>query len=291
MYNPIEILEDFRKKGTYNIRKIDIINDTMLSTGKDFLLMHTIVISIANNGWVASIYPDLYRVSSKKWTYFSWASNIIAGKYDQAIIKQGKLVVQEGEVNPGLILLEFISFMEFPVDNESFQSYTYACNMLYQLGWGKILNYPFYPINTQDGIELYSLYGPIIFNDTPYAPIKLTASNIYYFPQALDYLTEDEVKELEKDKYISINDGTIKIVVEDEKYRYIDTIIKSLLKIIGIRYGKNWIVIDNPISKKDPLYSSKISYFNHIIPDYNDVHTMRKNVGAIQYKKTRMKEK
>lgn len=286
MYTPIEILEEFRKEGSYSVRKINITNKSILSTGKDFLVMNSIVVSIANNGWVACVYPDLYRVSSRHWVYFSWNAKLLSNKYDQVKIKKGKLVIQEGEIKTGLLLLEFISLMKQPVDNYSFENYDKSCNIMRQLGWGKILNYPFYPHNTEEGLELYSLYGPVIFKDTNYVPIKLTASNVYYFPEATNYLTDEEIERINRDKFISVGNEGVKLVVEHEKYRYIDIIIKSFIKIIGVRYQKNWDVIDSEAFIRDPLYSPKASSMNHLIPDYTDAHTMKNNIGAVQYKKT-----
>lgn len=286
MFNTVEILEEFCKKGKYNLKKIEVINEEILSTGKDFLLMNSIVISVANNGWVASIYPDLQRIPSEKWVLFSWNMTLLDKGYKQVKTKNNKLVVQTGEIETSLLLLEFISLMHHPVENREYKNYLFSCNMTKQLGWGKILNYPIYPHNTDSGLELYSIYGPIIFKDTKYVPIKLITSNIYYFPDAQDYLTENEIKEIQEDKYVLIDEKGIKIVVEDEKYRHIDIIIKSLLKVIGIRYRKNWNIINSSELKKDPLYSLKISSVSHLMPDYSDIHTMRNNTGALQYKKT-----
>lgn len=286
MLNTIEILEEFCKKGKYNLKKIEVINEEILFTGKDFLLMNSIVISVANNGWVASIYPDFQRIPSEKWVLFFLNINLFSNRYEQVKIKNNKLVVKEGEVKTNLLLLEFISLMHDPIENREYKNYVSSCNMTKQLGWGKILNYPIYPHNTDNGLELYSIYGPVVFKDTKYVPIKLIASNIYYFPDAQDYLSENEIREVQKDRYISIDDKGIKVVVADEKYRHIDVIIRSLLKIIGIRYRKNWNIINSSEFKKDPLYSRKISSVSHLMPDYSDVHTMRNNSGALQYKKT-----
>lgn len=286
MFTPIEILEDFRKKGNYNIKKIEITNSDILSTENDFLLMNSIIISVANNGWVATIYPDLYRMSSKNWVTFSWNCNLLVNKYDQFLMKNGKLVAREGKINIGLLLLEFISLMQYPIKDENYKNYINSCNMMKQLGWGKILSYPFYPYSTAEGLELHSVYGPIVFKDTKYVPIKLTTSNVYYFLDATGYLTDDEIKHIRQDKYISIGENGIKVVVENEKYRHIDVIAQSLLKIIGVRYQKNWNIINSGTTIKNPLYSLKTAPLSHLIPDYSDIHTMRNNVGAIQYKKT-----
>lgn len=286
MFSTVEILEEFCKKGKYNLKKIEVINEEILSTGKDFLLMNSIVISVANNGWVASIYPDFQKIPSEKWVFFSWNITLFNNRYEQAKTKNNKLIVQEGEVETNLLLLEFISLMHYPVENIEYKNYISSCNMAKQLGWGKILNYPIYPHNTDNGLELYSIYGPIVFKDTKYAPIKLITSNVYYFPDAQEYLSEDEISDIQGDNYISINENGIKVVVEDEEYRHIDVIIRSLLKIIGIRYRKNWNIINSSELKKDPLYSRKISSVSHLMPDYSDIHTMRNNSGALQYKKT-----
>ena len=286
MFKTIKILEEFCKKSNYNIKKIEIFNKDILATGKDFLLMDSIVISVANNGWVASIYPDLYRISSKNWVVFSWNSKFLSNKYDQFLIKDGKLIAREGKIETGLLLLEFMSLMQYPIKDDSYKEYMNSCDMMSQLGWKKILKYPFYPSNTENGLELYTIYGPIVFKNTKYVPIKLTVSNVYYFPEALHYLSDEEIQKISQNKYISVEESGIKVVVENEKYRHVDIIAQSLLKVIGVRYQKNWNVINSGTTIKNPLYSLKSSPLSHLMPDYSDIHTMENNIGAIQYKKT-----
>lgn len=286
MFETIKILEEFYEKSNYNIKKIEIFNKDILATGKDFLLMDSIVISVANNGWVASIYPDLYRISSKNWVVFSWNSKFLSNKYDQFLIKDGKLIAREGKTETGLLLLEFMSLMQYPIRDDSYEEYMNSCDMMSQLGWKKILKYPFYPNNTENGLELYTIYGPIVFKNTKYVPIKLAVSNVYYFPEALHYLSDEEIQKISQNKYVSVEENGIKVVVENEKYRHVDIIAQSLLKVIGVRYQKNWNVINSGTTIKNPLYSLKSSPLSHLMPDYSDVHTMENNIGAIQYKKT-----
>lgn len=286
----LDALEALGGSSSYSVERITVTSSNILHTGRDFLLSGGVVISVANDGWFASIYPDLHKTSSQTWAFFVFAAHHL-NKYDQVKYSENRIIVKNGSIDPKEILLEFVSLMQIPVPSDKFKNYQQARNLVSQLGWSPLMSYPFHPVLDTNGIKLYSVYGQVIFRDSEYLPMKIAVSNLYIFPDIHKFVTDNEMQNLGKDPFISVSESGLKLVVEKGNYTSILSIISSMKKVIGLRYGNRWKKTYPSVADRSlPYHSKKLHDFDQLLVDYTDAHTMQHGQGVLRYKKRQKPE-